>query len=277
MQSPDIQFSLPSGAAATVAHQGAQLLSWKTADGIERLYVSPKVIRDGNSPIRSGVPICFPQFNMRVLGDKPLPKHGFARSVPWQVLRHTQNANEAKLVMGLNHLSAQRCDWPHAFEAQSTITLRDDGLRINFALRNTGAQAFEFAIAIHSYFSLADRAQTTLLGLENAPYTEFAKGGSTTSADREGLKFTTETDRVYAHAPKVTQLQDGARILRIEQSTSLPDTVVWNPGAELCATLADMPVDGYKHMLCVEAAAIEEPIRLQPNQSWNGWQRFAVQ
>ena len=41
-------------------------LMWqRAADGVERLYLSPQTSRDGSTAIRGGVPVCFPQFNMR--------------------------------------------------------------------------------------------------------------------------------------------------------------------------------------------------------------------
>ena len=53
-------------------------------------------------------------------------------------------------------------------------------------------------------------------------------------------------------------------------------TVVWNPGAQRCASLSDMPAGGFEHMLCVEAAQIEPGVQLAPGTNWHGWQRLAV-
>jgi glucose-6-phosphate 1-epimerase len=278
----DVELKHLNGSRASISHQGAQLLSWQTADGVDRLYVSPRVKRDGLSSIRAGVPICFPQFNMRVIGGKALPKHGFARIAPWQRLSQSQTDAEAQLVMGLDHFSAQQSAWPYAFAAKSTITLQKRSMSVLWKVQNTGAEAFEFALAIHSYFALESIEQTTLHGLEGASFHEHAphgpraNGTSVAQQEFEPLRFTRETDRVYPNAPKTTQIHDGARRLLVEQSENLPDTVVWNPGAELCATLADMPPDGYRHMLCVEAAAIEQPICLQPAASFSAWQRFTA-
>ena len=63
---------------------------------------------------------------------------------------------------------------------------------------------------------------------------------------------------------------------RLTQSASLSETVVWNPGVERCAALNDLPPDGYRHMLCVEAACINTPVMLAPGQSWSGWQALDV-
>jgi len=37
-----------------------------------------------------------------------------------------------------------------------------------------------------------------------------------------------------------------------------------------------MPDEGYRHMLCVEAACIDEPVTLAPGASWTGWQQLTV-
>jgi len=77
---PATELQLSCGDRLVVAQHGAHVLSWMAA-GRERLYLSPKSIMDGQAAIRGGIPVCFPQFNMR--GE--LPKHGFARHLPWTV------------------------------------------------------------------------------------------------------------------------------------------------------------------------------------------------
>ena len=74
---PAIRLRLACGDAALVALQGAQLLSWQ-AGGEEQLFLSPLAAHDGHTPIRGGIPVCFPQFNQR----GPLVKHAFARTLP---------------------------------------------------------------------------------------------------------------------------------------------------------------------------------------------------
>jgi len=58
------QLTLPSGDSVLVAEQGAHVLSW-VAQGRERMFLSPANKWDGHSAIRGGVPVCWPQFNMR--------------------------------------------------------------------------------------------------------------------------------------------------------------------------------------------------------------------
>ena len=69
-----------------------------------------------------------------------------------------------------------------------------------------------------------------------------------------------EFDSVFTAAPGagLTVVQPAGR-LAVTQSDTCPETVVWNPGPALSQRLADMPDDGWRHMLCVEAASIDGP------------------
>jgi len=62
---PALRATGADGSTLTVALHGAHLLSWTTADGRERIYLSPRAVFDGKTAIRGGVPICCPQFNQR--------------------------------------------------------------------------------------------------------------------------------------------------------------------------------------------------------------------
>jgi glucose-6-phosphate 1-epimerase len=85
-----------------------------------------------------------------------------------------------------------------------------------------------------------------------------------------------EFDRVYTAAPQPLLLSEAGRGLQVSQSPSFDQTVVWNPGADACAGLADMPADGYRHMLCVEAARVDAPAVVPAGQTWQGWQRLTL-
>lgn len=46
--------------------------------------------------------------------------------------------------------------------------------------------------------------------------------------------------------------------------------VVWNPWDKKSRAIADLGDEEYKHMLCVDAAAIEKQITLKPGEEWTG-------
>jgi glucose-6-phosphate 1-epimerase len=51
---------LPTGESVEVLLFGATVLSWKTAAGQEKLWVSEAAKLDGSKPVRGGIPIVFP-------------------------------------------------------------------------------------------------------------------------------------------------------------------------------------------------------------------------
>lgn len=280
---PAIALHQPGAGRVVVMQQGAQVVSWCTADDSEQLFLSPKAVFDGRSAIRGGVPVCFPQFNQRVLANRELPKHGFARGLPWRAADPVTGSDSVSVQWHLNEadLSAglwQR--WPMAFAATLEVMLAPGRLRVAFEVHNTGAIAWPFALALHTYLRVADLSKTRLNGLQGLRYwdavTHLHDPQTLRTQSQSPLSFSEQTDRVYRQVPRKLSLECPDRTVRIEQSSSFSETVVWNPGSELCATLADMPADGYRQMVCVEAAKIDQPVVLEPGERWHGWQQLTI-
>lgn len=278
----DIKLKLADGSRVQIARQGAHILGWQTSGGVEQLYLSPKTARDGHTAIRGGVPICFPQFNQRALGDTPCPKHGFARNLPWKLESKESLSKQAQATFTLGDSEETRAHWPYAFQAGLQVRLAPGQLSIKFAVTNTDEQAWSFALALHSYFRVDDIAKTYLTGLHQQSYwdavlnpQDMQASSVQTEAD---LHITGNVDRVYTAPGANMSLHKGSagRQLNISQSKSLSEVVVWNPGKDLCAQLADMPADGYQQMLCVEAGRINQPVTLAPGAQWSGWQAFSL-
>lgn len=266
---PATELQLPCGDRLVVAHHGAHVLSW-VSGGRERLYLSPQSVMDGHAAIRGGIPVCFPQFNQR--GD--LPKHGFARNVSWAPKPAKLEADRAHLALSLGDSAATRQWWDQRFEALLLIELTPGALQVELVVRNTDSKPLLFTGALHSYFALSDVAQARLLGLGGSAEWNAVTDGYGTAAPE--LRFVGEFDRVYSAAPAGYELLDGPHALSIVQDMDWTQTVVWNPGAAKCASLSDMPADGWQHMLCVEAAQVYEPICIAAGDFWQGAQRLAV-
>lgn len=264
---PCIRLRARNGDTALVALHGAQVLSWVAA-GRERLYLSPKAVFDGQSAIRGGIPLCFPQFNQR----GPLPKHGFARNLAWRADSAHAEEGATRLSLHLADDERTRAWWPQAFAARVDVVLSEGQLQVECTVHNTGAVAWDFTIALHSYLQVHDIAQTRLQGLDGCARWDAV--ADVHSQQQGPITFAGEYDSVFAAAPAPLQLRDGVHGLEIAQSPTMGQTVVWNPGSALCARLADMPPEGHAHMLCVEAAQIDTPVRLAPGATWTGWQRL---
>ncbi len=259
---PCLQLQWGPQDSVLVALHGAQVLSW-IGGGRERLF-------DGQGAIRGGVPVCFPQFNER----GHLPKHGFARNLAWAAGPARRDAASGDALLDLQLLSspATQALWAADFEFGLLITLGESHLQIDLSARNTGAKDWSFTGALHTYLRVDDIAAVQVEGLDGQACWDALSDTRSTHAGP--VRFAGEFDRVFRAAPGPLTVRDGVSELHITQSPSFADTVVWNPGP--AKRLADMPTDGFAHMLCVEAAQVEQPLMLAPGASWAGWQRLAL-
>ncbi len=267
---PAIALKLTQGDSALVSLQGAQVLSW-VSRGEERLFLSPKAAHDGQTAIRGGIPVCFPQFNQR----GPLVKHGFGRVSHWSAdAALPWSEDGVQLTLRLKDSEESRAVWPHAFEALLTVQLKPGSLSVQLAVHNRGQQDLPFTAALHSYLRVPQVAQASLHGLQGLTYWDAAAAVPDTHITQQGeVRFGAETDRVYPRAADALQLQAaGQPWLEIAQDELWRETVVWNPGPVLCATLKDMEADSWQHMLCVEAAAIDAVVVVAPGQRWQAAQ-----
>ncbi len=258
-------------AAVEVCPYGAQVTSWRTQDGQERLFLSRTAEFRAGAAIRGGVPIIFPQF----AGLGALPKHGFARIASWQLI-DTDNEAGNSVRFRLNDTAATQMQWQNRFVAEYLITLGPDALRLRLSVHNPGDVAFGFTAALHTYLYVSDISHVSVSGLQGLQYSDSAAGGVERVESNDLLRIAGEVDRIYFDSRRsisVMQPEQRTLLCSIEGFT---DTVIWNPGPEKAATLGDLEPDGYRHMLCVEAAAIGRPIVLQPGSSWTGVQHLQV-
>ncbi len=260
----------PNKASAVISKQGAQVLSWLPPDGRERLFLSDKAVFDGSTAIRGGVPVCFPQF--AELGE--LPRHGFVRNRTWEPASQRTGDDYALVTFELSSDESTLALWPYAFHAELTLMLEADRIDMEFCVTNTGGAAFEFTGALHSYLGVEHVEKISLEGLSGHDYRDAVDGGLVSREEITELVVEGEIDRVYFNVKAPQVLHNGKQSLAI-QSQGFPDVVVWNPWVERCADLKDMPADGWRHMLCVEAAATR-PIVLQAGEEWYGRQTLAL-
>lgn len=248
---------------------GAHVVSWIPAGDEERLYLSERSAFQKGLPIRGGVPVVFPQF--ATYG--PLPQHGFARTRDWQVSAETLagSSGESLAMLCLRDSTETRARWPHAFAAQLSAAIGGNRLDLKLHVENTGNTPFDFAAALHTYLRVADLRTVRLEGLRGTRYRDRTQHDREAEDRSEALAVSGEVDRIYLEAPKALRLREPHRFLGI-RSEGFPDLVVWNPGEAKCAQLADMPDDGFRHMLCVEAAAVTPRVKLDPGQRWAGGQ-----
>jgi glucose-6-phosphate 1-epimerase len=266
---PKLRLSHASGATAEVYVHGAHVTSWVPADGREALFLSRAATFAPDKAIRGGVPVIFPQF----AGMGPLPKHGFARTQPWERVVDADRPDAVRL--RLRDSAETRRIWPHAFVAELSVEVGDDWLSVALSVHNTGDAAFEFTAALHTYLRVGDVRRATVEGLHGLRY---RVTGQRERVDEDAaLSVSGEVDRVYLDTPPELHVHDAENgrefLLRSE---GFADTVVWNPWAAATAALPDMEDDEYLEMLCVEAAQVGSAVRLDAGARWAGAQRMEV-
>ena len=220
----------------------------------------------------AGVPVIFPQF----AGLGSLPKHGFARTAAWRLLRSGQiEGGAAQAVFALRESIATIALWPYVFSAELTVTVSGAELDIALAVKNSGDTAFSFTAALHTYCAVSEIADASVHGLAGLHYRDSATGADNCMENSTELRIAGEVDRIYAGVPAQLELRQPDQTTLIS-STGFNDAVIWNPGAVKGAALADLEADGYRRMLCVEAASILQPVHLLPGAAWTGSQHLQV-
>jgi glucose-6-phosphate 1-epimerase len=270
---PKLQLTSSGGASAEIYLHGAHLTSWKPANGREVIYLSEKSNFGPDATIRGGIPVVFPQFSNR--GN--LPKHGFARCMDWELIQVSPLNETTSAVFKLVDTPSTRSIWPFAFEALLTISIFSTSLKVTLSVKNSGSLPFSFTSALHTYFKVQDIEDIKIDGLEGCSYLDYTQPQpeKLTQADQP-VTFDREVDRIYPLAPHPLYLIEKGQQIKVE-SAGFPDVVIWNPWEEKCGRLDDMPVQGFRQMVCIEAAAIQSPISLAPQQTWSGHQLLSME
>ena len=262
----------PDGARIAVSLHGGHLCAWRSADGIERLFLSERTRWDdvitGIASIRGGIPIVFPQFS----GMGPLPKHGLVRTLPWTLLEATPETGLMRLSVTDSAATAQ-FDGRFALELQ----LRFSGLQltVDLIITNTGEQSFVFTAALHTYLAAPVDA-IRIDGLQGQPYLDCTVEPRTPCAGAgSALTITQEVDRIYAALLTPVTLTGTTTALAVSQS-GFEDVVVWNPWDEKAAALPDLMPHDERQFVCIEAALIDHPHTLLPGQTWQGHQQLCA-
>jgi len=251
------------GAQADIYLHGGHVTSWIPAGGDERLFLSRMSEFSSTSSIRGGVPIIFPQF----AAEGPLPRHGFARRMNWELVRVEEGCAE----LCLRDSEATRAIWPVNFLANLVVTIGGAVLKMEFVVTNTGSQPLSFTGALHTYLRVTNIDRVTLEGLADVTYQDNVLGRQKFVQMERDLRIQGEMERLYFDVKQPLILSEPPQALSIKMK-GFKNVMVWNPGAERSAALPDMLPDDYRHMLCVEAAQVSKAVELAPGETWYGAQ-----
>lgn len=237
---------------AVIALQGGQLLLWQPSEQKPVIWLSENAIFDKNVAIRGGIPICWPWF-----GKIKSPPHGFVRTEIWSLLSCKESQEQISICLNL----ASNTLWDYPFDLTVTFKL---GSRCFIELDAKGD--FSTTAALHSYFYVQNITDTVISGV-GKNYEDRLLSTSSSDDNNDKLMINQEVDRIYTTPQQVTTIDDKVLRRRIKLTHyGASDVVVWNPW-QSAQMIEDMSAEGYKSMLCVETAKINQPLISTPTSS----------
>lgn len=258
-----------NGSTAFVSLYGAHVLHYTPKGEKDVLWNSETSYFEQGKPIRGGIPVCWPWFGPHD-NDSSKPQHGFARLLVWDVDKTQVNTNgETELVLSLQENSGTKTLWPYSFKATLTIRLGKK-LFIELAIQNTGTEPFTMTEALHTYFQVGDASQVTIEGLKGAIYLDGLDQNAPVVQTEKLIEIKKEENRRYLNTVSSCIINDPVldRKIRVEKENS-NTTVVWNPWIATAKSMPDFDDEGYKTMVCVEAAnAYSNAVSVKPGESF---------
>ncbi|WJG07855.1 D-hexose-6-phosphate mutarotase [Aliiglaciecola sp. LCG003] len=240
-------------ATAQISLMGAHILSFvPKSDQRDRLWLSDRAIFDNKTPIRGGIPICWPWFSdahNQVRQD--LPSHGFVRTQQWTLTSSQDTTQGTSLTFTPQNTQGPGWDQPCEL---SLHVLVGKSLIVELITKNTSADAFKFNCALHSYFRVSDINNVELTGLDG-PYSDKTQDWQMFDTP-EPYQFSAETDRI--HLCESPEVKIGDTQSTLIKSSGHDSIVVWNPWQQNSTKMRDMSDDGFLTMLCIETALTQE-------------------
>lgn len=235
--------------------RGAHVTSWVPTGHVPVLWTSATAVYEPDVPVHGGVPLCWPWFGQHA-SEASHPIHGFAKMYAFDVAHTYALAGGGygiKLI--LRDLPEMRNQWPGSFELTVAIEM-GAGLHVELTTHNTSGAPARYGAALHSYLHVGDSKQLRIDGVTGCDYLDKLSEFARTTQD-EAVRIDGEVDRVYLAAVDTCVAHDPvlARRIVVEKAGSAT-TVIWNPGPKKAAAMEHFADDGYRNLVCIEAANV---------------------
>jgi glucose-6-phosphate 1-epimerase len=210
------------------------------------------------------VPLVFPWFAERK-GGLPGGMHGFARTLPWEVVAAEQRADGVALSFKLLPNQTTRDVGFDHFVLMYEVVVGAT-LTLKLEVENVGDSPLTFEEALHAYYSVGDVRQIDVSGLDDTDYLDRADNAKPKHQGPGAIRFAGETDQLHLNTRATVSISDPEwrRRIVIEKHGS-NSAVVWNPWQAKASALADLGADAWPHFVCVEPAnAAENAVTAAP-------------
>lgn len=251
--------------SAEIYLQGAHVTRWQPASARHPvLFLSEKSHFDVGKAIRGGVPLVFPWFAERK-GGLPGGMHGFARTLPWEVVAAERRPEGVAISFKLlPNQTTRDVGFDHFVLVYEVVV--GATLSLTLEVENVGDSALTFEEALHAYYSVSDVRQIEVGGVGDTDYLDRADNAKRKHQGAGAIRFAGETDQLHLNTRAAVTISDPGwkRRIVIEKSGS-DSTVVWNPWQAKASALADLGAEAWPHFVCVEPAnAAENAVTLAP-------------
>ena len=203
--------------------QGAHITGWTPAGQRPVIWMSQDSLFQPQSPLRGGVPICFPWFGPG-RDAKMSPPHGFARLANWSLVSAVDLDNDVTLTFRLTHADIPdlpaAADWAQEFELTYAVTFGAE-LTVVLTVRNTGTTDFSYEEALHTYFAVDDITQVHVDGPRRCPLPRQDSHGPRERSSAGGPRDLQQRNR-----PRL-RLIDSNHHRRLNHEPQRPDREVW--------------------------------------------------
>jgi glucose-6-phosphate 1-epimerase len=252
-------------ATAEIYLQGAHVALWQPSSADRPvLFMSEKSHFAEGKAIRGGVPLVFPWFADRT-GGLPGPAHGFARTLPWEVVAAERRAEGVALSFKLlPNQTTRDLGFDHFVLVYEVVV--GATLTLTLEVENIGDSPLTFEEALHAYYSVGDVRRIEVSGEGDTEYLDRADNAKRRHQGVGSIRFVGETDQLHLNTTAAVTITDPEwrRRIVIEKRGS-KSTVVWNPWIAKAARMPDFGDEEWPHMVCVEPAnAAENAVTLQP-------------
>ncbi|KAF1013168.1 MAG: putative glucose-6-phosphate 1-epimerase [Stenotrophomonas maltophilia] len=251
-----------ASATAVISVFGGQLLSYVPAGQPDLLWLSP-TLAALPTPIRGGVPVCWPWFGRQGQGSD-VPAHGRVRTARWQLL-------QAQRLLGSQVLLELAPSVDADPRLRLSLQLRIGAqLQQRLTTTNAGDTPVTFTQALHSYFRVGDATRVEVDGVDGLHYLNKYEDYASLHLQQGPWRLRDprdpgRSDRIYPGTSGHHVLRDPVLQRRIDiRSEGSQTLVAWNPGAAAAAQMADVG-DAWRDYVCLEVAnAGPEQIVLAP-------------
>lgn len=137
--------------SAAIKTLGAEITSFKRADGFELLWQGDPEFWSGQAPVLFPIVGALRDAKVQIKGEwYGMERHGFVRKREFKVTNQT----EESVTMTFASDEKSKKQYPYDFELSVTYTMTDCGVETKFTVKNTGTETLPYVVGGHPAYNV---------------------------------------------------------------------------------------------------------------------------